>query len=212
MRKLLISLLLNGILVSGLYAQELEPIKLQEPQLDRGASLMKALQNRQTIRSFSDEELSFDLLSNLLWSACGVNRPDMQKFTAPSAKNWQEIDIYVALKQGLYLYNKKEHRLDPVMPGDIREHTGIQEFTQIAPVNLIYVANYDLMDGDASDKDLYSAIDTGYISQNVYLFCASEGLATVALGWVDKPELAEIMKLGDNQKIILTQPVGYIKK
>ena len=121
----------------------------------------------------------------------------------------QEIDISVALKNGLYIYNPKENVLDPVLSQDIRKFTGLQDFTEIAPVNLIYVADISKISGDSKDKVFYSAIDTGFISKNVYLFCASEGLSTVALGWVDKPKLAKIMGLSKSKEIILTQPVGY---
>ena len=193
-------------------AEELEPIELLPPQFDRGKLLMHALKERKSIRSFSQKELPLDVLSNLLWAAAGVNRPESGLRTTPTAVNWQEIDIYVAMKKGLYLYNPKDHRLEPVRAKDIREYTGVQEFTQIAPVNLIYVANFSKMSGQFANTDtkvFYSATDTGFISQNVYLFCASEGLATVVIGWIEKPALALAMKLREEQKIILAQPVGY---
>ena len=152
------------------------------------------------------------MLSNLLWAAFGINRANSGKRTAPSAMNWQEIDIYVAMKSGLYLYNAGQNLLEPVLAQDIREHVGVQDFTQTAPVNLIYVADYTRMSGDNKSKNFYSATDTGFISQNVYLFCSSEGLATVVLGWVNKPQLAKVMKLKKTQKIILTQPVGYVQE
>ena len=191
---------------------DLEPIELTPPQLDRGILLMQSLQERKSVRSFSPKELPLNVLSNLLWAASGINRPESGLRTTPTAVNWQEIDIYVAMKKGLYVYNPEAHRLDPVLQEDIRSQTGVQEFTQMAPVNLIYVADFSKMTGQfASDetKVFYSATDTGFISQNVYLFCASEGLATVILGWVEKAALATVMKLRKEQKIILTQPVGY---
>ncbi|HNS49528.1 MAG TPA: nitroreductase family protein, partial [bacterium] len=126
----------------------------------------------------------------------------------PSASNRQEIDIYVAMARGLYLYNAKEHRLDPVLAEDIRTVTGAERLVKDTPVVLVFVADYARMSGN---KDLYSATDTGYISQNVYLYCASEGLATVVLGTVNREALAGRMKLRPDQKIILTQPVGYPK-
>lgn len=192
-------------------AQDLKPIRLSDPQLDRGKLLMQALKERQSTRSFSSRDIPLDVLSNLLWAASGINRPDSGKMTVPTAANWQEIDIYVAMKKGLYLYNAEKNILEPVMAKDIREFTGIQRFTQDAPVNLIYVADFSKMGGNDETKNFYSATDTGFVSQNVYLFCASEGLVTVVLGMVDKPNLSKIMGLGDNQKIILTQPVGYPK-
>lgn len=194
-----------------IFAEESKAIELLEPQLERGKLLMQALKERKTNRQFSTKELPLEVISNLLWAASGVNRPDSGKRTVPTAVNWQEIDIYVAMQKGLYLYNAQKHILEPVMARDIREFTGIQPFTQIAPLNLIYVADFSKMDGDDENKNFYSATDTGFISQNVYLFCASEGLATVVLGWVDKPALSKIMNLREDQKIILTQPVGYPK-
>ena len=191
------------------FSQELKPIKLVKPDLSRGKLLMQALKERKTNRSFSPKELNLDILSNLLWAACGVNRPESGKRTAPTAVNWQEIDLYVAIKTGVYLYDARKHSLNPALPQDIREYTGIQAFTNIAPVYIIYVANFSRMGGNMNDKIFYSAADTGFISQNVYLFCASEGLATVVLGLVDKDRLAKIMNLKENQRIILTQPVGY---
>lgn len=195
----------------SVFAEKLEPIQLSQPQFNRGKLLMEALKERQTNRSFSSKELPLDVLSNLLWAADGINRPEAGKRTAPSAVNWQEIDIYVAMKKGLYLYNYKSNILEPVLAQDIREFTGKQDFTKDAPVNLIYVADFSRMSGDENKDKFYSAVDTGFISQNVYLFCASEGLATVVLGMVDKPALAKIMGLKDKQNIILTQPVGYKK-
>jgi len=193
----------------GTFAQELKPIQLNQSQLEKGKLLMAALKERKSTRSFSTGELDLDILSNLLWAAFGINRPREGKRTAPSAVNWQEIDIYVAMRKGLYLYNAKKHSLEPIEAKDIRQFTGIQPFTHIAPVNLIYVADFSRMGGDTKDKVFYSAADTGFISQNVYLFCASEGLATVVLGLVNKDELARIMNLRRGQRVILTQPVGY---
>ena len=197
--------------------KKIEPVKegcivLPAPDFSKGMPLMKCLKNRKTSRSFKKDEFTFDIISELLWAANGINRVDSGKRTAPSAMNSQEIDIYVALKRGLYKYNYKKHLLSPFMDKDIREFTGYQKFTQVAPVNLIYVANLDkLTGGDGTMKEFYSAVDTGFISQNVYLYCASKGLSTVILGWIDRKKIAEIMKLSKNQKVILTQPVGFPK-
>lgn len=204
-------LALNLICRFSVFAEKPEPIQLSQPQFNRGKLLMEALKERQTNRSFSSKELPLDVLSNLLWAADGINRPEVGKRTAPSAVNWQEIDIYVAMKKELYLYNPEKNTLEPILAQDIREFAGKQDFTKDAPVNLIYVADFSRMSGDENKNNFYSAVDTGFVSQNVYLFCASEGLATVVLGMVDKPALAKIMGLKDKQKIILTQPVGYKK-
>lgn len=199
---------LCGLVISS---HALEPIKLSEPRLNRGKLLMKALKERKSARSFDSKALPLEVLSDLLWAAGGINRPGSAKRTAPSAGNMQEIDIYVATQEGLYLYKPSGHLLEGVLEKDIREFTGKQDFTQAAPVNLIYVADLSRMGRYDESADFYSATDTAFISQNAYLFCASEGLATVILGFVDKDKLAKIMKLNEHQKVILTQPVGYGK-
>jgi len=193
-------------------AQELEPITLLAPQTDGGKPLMQVLKQRQSSRAYSSEALPLQVLSNLLWAANGVNRPESGKRTAPTAANWQEVDIYVALAEGLYLYDAKAHILKPVLAEDIRAATGRQAFVKDAPVNLIFVADHSRMGkGSVGDKDFYSATDAGFVSENVYLFCASEGLATVVRGNVDRPELAKVMGLRPDQKIVLAQSVGYPK-
>ena len=195
-------------------AQETKPPEtkvwvLPKPATEGGKPLMEALKNRRTSREFSPKKLPDQVLSNLLWAACGVNRPDGRR-TAPTAVNWQEIDVYVSTADGLWLFDAREHALKPVLAEDIRALTGRQAFVKDAPVNLIYVADFSRM-GRATDDDkrLYSATDTGFISQNVYLFCASEGLATVVRGLIEKPALAKAMKLRPDQTIILAQTVGY---
>lgn len=194
-------------------AQELKPLQLPPPQMDGGKPLMQALKERKTSRSFSPEKLPPQVLGNLLWAAFGTNRPDSGQRTAPSAMNRQEIDLYVATADGLFLYVAKGHTLQPVLAQDIRAATGMQPFVKDAPVELIYVADYSRMGpGRDEDKNLYAAADTGFIGQDVYLFCASEGLATVVRGSVDRPALAKAMKLRLEQKIILAQTVGYPKK
>jgi SagB-type dehydrogenase family enzyme len=194
-------------------AEELKPIKLFYPKIEGGKPLMQALKDRSSSRSFSPEKLPVQVLSNLLWAAFGINRLDSGKRTAPSAMNRQEIDIYVALPEGLYLYDAKNLVLKPVLSEDIRALTGRQEFVKNVPVNLVYVADFSKMGSSAGeDKDLYSAAGTGFISQNVYLFCASEGLATVVRGSIDRQALEKVMKLRPDQKIILAQSVGYPKK
>lgn len=195
------------------YVSAAELIKLPPPQLSGGKSLMQALKERRSERSFTAAKLPLNVLANMLWAACGMNRPDAGKRTAPSAMNRQQIDVYVALPEGLFLYDAKGHILKPIVSQDVRVLTGKQSFVAQAPVNLIYVADYKKM-GNISDeeKKFYSATDTGFISENVYLFCASEGLATVVRGSIDTEALSKAMKLGDHQKIILAQTVGYPKE
>ncbi len=193
-------------------AEKTETIQLPKPQTDGGKPLMQALSERKTSREFSTQELPDQVLSNLLWAAFGINRPDGKR-TAPTAMNQQEIDIYVATAKGLFLYDANANALIPVLKEDIRAKTGGQPFVATAPVNLVYVADYAKMTrGSDEDKDFYSAADTGFIAQNVYLFCASEGLATVVRGYVNKPALAKAMNLRPDQKITLAQTVGYPQK
>ena len=193
-------------------AQELKPITLPAPQTEGGKPLMQALKERKTSREFSPRELPPQVLSHLLWAAFGINRPESGRRTAPSANNRQEVEIYVASSEGLYLYNVKDHTLQPVLTQDIRALTGKQDFVKDAPINLVYVADFSKM-GKAPDgrKEVNANADTGFISQNVYLFCASEGLATVVRGRVDKPALEKAMGLRPDQKVILAQTVGYPK-
>ena len=201
------------ICVVSIFAGEGRFVPLPKPQVDGGRPLMRVLKDRSSTRSFGPEKLSVQVLSNLLWAAFGINRPDTGKRTAPTAVNRQEIDIYVATADGLYLYEAKRQALKLLLSGDIRALTGRQDFVKEAPVNLIYVADFSRM-GTApkEDKEIYSAADTGFISQNVYLYCASERLATVVRGSIDKQALAKAMNLRPYQKIILAQSVGYHRK
>jgi len=186
-------------------------ISLPKPDTKGGVPLMQALSQRQSAREFSPAILSPETLSNLLWAAYGVNRPDGRR-TAPSASNRQSVDIYAVTADGAYLYDAKAHRLDPVVAGDLRALTGRQAFVAEAPLNLVYVADYARFTNTSDDdKLLYSAAETGFIGQNVYLYCASEGLATVIRAMIDRPALAKALKLRPGQKIILSQTVGRPK-
>jgi SagB-type dehydrogenase family enzyme len=193
--------------------QELKAIQLPAPQMDGGRPLMQVLKERRSSRDFSPERLPVQVLSNVLWAAFGVNRPGTAGRTAPSASNSQEMDVYVVTADGLYVYDAKGHVLKPVLAGDIRALTGRQAFVKDAPVNLIYVSDLSKMTRAApEDREFYAAAHTGFISQNVYLFCASEGLATVVRASLDRPALARAMGLRRDQKITLAQTVGYPKK
>lgn len=190
-----------------------EGIKLPAPQMDGGKTLMSAFKERRSERSYSAKKIPPNVLSNMLWAACGINRPEAGKRTAPTAMNRQQVDVYVATADGLFLYEARGHLLKPVLSQDIRPLTGKQSFAAQAPVNLIYVADYKKMGNISNEeKAFYAATDTGFISENVYLFCAAEGLGTVVRGSIDKDALARIMKLGEHQKIVLAQSVGYPKE
>jgi SagB-type dehydrogenase family enzyme len=208
MRKVVISFL---VLLSWTInsAQVIETIPLPPAQKTGGMPLMEALQLRKSQRSFSSKELTPQQISNLLWAAYGINRPDGFR-TVPAAKNWYEYDIYLLKSDGWYLYEVSKHALLKMGNEDLRIYGGTQDFVKTAPVILVYIADFDRMTGATDDlKKFFSAVDLGYISQNVYLWCASEGLATIILGQVDKPKAHEIMKLKPAQQVILSQPVAY---
>jgi nitroreductase len=183
---------------------------LPVPQTSGGKPLMQALRERASRREFAPDPLPPQVLANLLWAAWGINRPDHGGRTAPSPMNRQEMDLYVALADGAFLYDAKNNRLQPVAGDDLRALTGLQPFVGSAPVNLIYVARAG--GGSAEDRAMYGGIQAGLISQNVYLFCASEGLATVVRGMVNREPLAKALKLPSDQRIILAQTVGYPAK
>jgi len=206
-----IALLTIGFsLLSG--AQSLKPVQLPPPQTKGGRPLMEVLSDRKSSREFGPGTLAPQTLSNLLWAAFGINRPDGRR-TAPSAMNWQEVSIYVATPDGVYIYDAKENALNPVLAGDYRATAGTQSFVKDAAVNLVYVSDLSKAGNAASTEgEMYTAADVGFIAQNVYLYCASEGLATVVRASIDKPTLAKTLKLQPNQKIILAQSVGYPKK
>lgn len=190
-------------------AQELKPIQLPKPVTEGGKPLMQVLKERKSAREFGTQKLTEQVLSNLLWAAFGINRPDGRR-TAPSAMNRQEIDVFVVMAEGSYLYDAKEHALKAVTAADLRALAGTQEFAKDAPVSLIFVADTAKMgSGSEENKLLYSGADTGFISQNVYLYCASEGLATVVRASVDRAALGQALKLRPEQRIVLAQSVGY---
>ncbi len=215
MHRKLISLFVPVVLVfaAAVSAQDLAPVKLPAPKMDGGKPLMEALKARQSAREFGDQKLSQQVLSNLLWAAWGINRPDGHR-TAPSASNRQEIDVYVVLPEGAYLYDAKAHALNPVASGDLRGATGTQPFPAAAALNLVYVADMAKAGRSATDPQqmLNVGADCGFIAQNAYLYCASEGLATVVRASIPKAELAKQLKLRADQQIVLAQSVGYPKK
>ena len=197
-----------GLLIAG----QKNTLQLPKPEFQSKGTLIEALMNRKSTRKFSDKPIPLNLLSQLLWSAFGTNRRNSEKRTAPSAWNEREIDIYVASADGLFLYDPVAHNLIIKEKVDIRHLTGTQKFVKSAPINLIYVSDYSRFKNSPKEKqDFYTAANTGYISQNVYLFCASANLATVVRDWIKRPELAKAMNLTKNQKIMFAQTVGYPK-
>jgi len=208
MKKIIISFLLF-ISWTICSAQVIETITLPSAQKTGGMPVMEAFQLRKSQRSFSSKDLTTQQLSNLLWAAYGINRPDGFR-TVPAAKNWYEYDIYVLKSDGWYLYEVGKHALLKMGNEDLRIYGGTQDFVKAAPVILVYVADFGRMNDTTDElRKFFSAVDVGYISQNVYLWCASEGLATIILGQVDKVKVREVLKLKANQQVILSQPVAY---
>ncbi len=182
------------LFISCLNAQELKPIKLNAPDLNRGEKVMKAFADRKSTREFSDKKLSLQDLSDLLWAANGINRPKEGKKTAPSSRNKQDVKVYVCLSEGSYLYNPNSSTLDPISKGDVRPLK--------APVCLILVSDTD---------QSWGSVDAGIVSQNISLLCSGIGLATVPRATMNEAELKNALKLTGTQTLILNHPVGYFK-
>lgn len=211
MRKL--SILLSSLLmILTLHAQDLKEIKLNTPDKNRGTSVMKALSDRHSDREYAAKELSIQDLSDLLWAANGINRPDGKR-TAPSALNKQDIDVYVIMKEGAYLYDAKTNSLKPVAKGDHRSAVaGAQDFVKAAPVSLVLVSDLSRFGNITDHTKLMAAVDAGTVCQNINIFCSAIGLATVPRASMDLAALKRILKLKDNQLPIMNNPVGYPKK
>jgi len=193
-------------------ADELKAVALKKPDLARKGTLMEALSKRQSVREYGAKPVGEQELSDLLWAANGINRPAEGKRTAPSAMGVMDIDIYVITAQGAYLFDAKKNTLEPVAAGDHRAKVSAQQaWTAAAPVNLILVSeSARFTRGDDAAKERMGAMDAGIVSQNISLFCASAGLATVVRAGVDA-EIAKILKLKPTQKVMLNHPVGYAK-
>ncbi len=192
----------------GLRAQELNTILLHLPDVKRGLPVMTALEQRRSTREYSEKRLELQDLSDLLWAAVGVNRPESGKRTAPSALNRQEIEVYVCLPEGAYRYDAKSHALQSVVKGDYRPAVaGGQDFVNRAPVCLVIVADTDLFQGEI----LIPAVDAGIVSQNISLFCAATGLVTVPRASMDHAQLKKVLKLKEGQRPLMNHPVGYAK-
>lgn len=193
-------------------------VKLPAPRKDLAFPLMKALEKRRSIRRWEDTPLSEQELSDLLWAACGISKGAYgnvkSKRTAPSACNSQEIRVYALTEKGAFLYDEERHSLIKILSRDIREHVGTQKMMKAAPLGLVFVADLSRMTSPFvrnKDAQRFSAwVDTGYISQNVYLYCAASGLGTVALSLVDRDKLHELLRLREHEKVVLTQAVGRL--
>jgi len=185
---------------------------LLPPSLSGGMPLISALSIRQSLREFAPEPLPEQVLSDLLWAAGGINRHHVDGRTAPSAMNAQEVLLYVAMPQGLFLYEPKPHALRLVVASDVRRVTGNQDFVDTAPLDLVFVADHARMKlVPAAQREAYAHATAGAMAQNVYLYCASEGLATVIRAWFDRDALARAMGLQADHQLLLSQTVGAIR-
>lgn len=193
--------------------ESLTMMALPPAQTTGGLPLMEALRQRHSAREFRPDALSPQQLSDLLWAACGLNRDALGGRTAPSAMNAQEVDLYLALPQGLYRYEPKAHALQLVVAQDVRRVTGYQDFVDTAPLDLIFVAEHSRMKiVPAAMRESYASVAAGAMAQNIYLYCASVGLATVVRAWFDRQALTQAMGLTPDQQLLLTQTVGWPKQ
>lgn len=200
-----------ALLVSGAALAQ-EAVKLPTPRKAGGMPLMEALAKRATSRAFDPKPLSPQQLGDALWAGLGVNRPDGRR-TAPTSRDRRELEVYVLEAKGVSRYDAAAHSLVPVAPDDLRAVQSTQEFVRDAPVTLVYVADLAKMsEGTVAEKEATAAFDTGFASQNVYLWCASEGLATGVRSWVDRETLAKRMKLRPDQRVVAAQSIGFPKK
>ncbi|MDR1102243.1 MAG: SagB/ThcOx family dehydrogenase [Tannerella sp.] len=213
MKKRMIIVWMCCLAAAGLSAQELQEIRLNAPDKTRGSATMKAFSDRHSDREYSPQELNLQDLSDLLWAANGVNRPDGKR-TAPSAMNRQEIDVYAIRADGAYLYDAQAHSLKPVAKGDYRAAVaGSQDFAKTAPVCFVTVINLEkLGDPNAEHTKVIGAVDAGIVTQNINLFCAAAGLSTVPRASMNQEELRTALKLSDTQLPIMNNPVGYPQK
>jgi len=200
MKRIVLTLFVFSTMLSVSAQDELKAIKLNEPNLKREGSVMQALKDRKSTREFAEKKLSVQDLSDLLWAANGINREDGKR-TAPSAMNKQDIDVYVCMEEGSYLYNPKENLLAPVSKGDVREKN--RNGGVIAPVMLVLVSK---------TSDNWAALDAGIVSQNISIFCAAAKLATVPRGGMSQEVLKKALKLQDPQTLQLNHPVGSFKE
>lgn len=203
-RTIITTAMLYMVMVAA--AQEVQP--LPKPDKKAKMTLFQALDRRESVREYSDREIPERTLSNLLWAACGINRPGQGRITAPSAINAQDITVYVCRQDGAWKYDAAAHALTKVSDKDLRKQVaGFQDFAATAPVSLVLVSDISKVRNHSE----LGAMDAGYVSENICLACTALGLATVPRATMDKAELAKELKLGDSEVLMLNNPVGYKK-
>jgi len=198
-----------GFWAAPAQADELAAIKLAQPDMSAaGLTVIQALSARKSDRTFADRELSLRHLSEALWAAGGINRPDGHR-TAPTANNRQAIEIFAITKAGTYHYDPLSHELRPLTPGDHRAAAGSQGYVATAPLNIIYAADLGKYKGDNAEKKAVAGMDLGHFSENVYLYCASAGLNVVTRISIDPKVLGPLLKLDADLVPLMGQTVGY---
>jgi SagB-type dehydrogenase family enzyme len=205
----------------------LKTIKLSEPNKERGLSFMETLSVKASAREWSDRDLSLQDISDLLWAANGINRPDEKKYTASSAQNAHDVAIYLFMKGGVYLYDADDHALEPVLTGDFRSQIMMTPPPRPKdaggppppppppsdpPIQIILVSDISRFRfGPQELKYEWGAIDAGIVSQNISLFCAATGIKTRPRASMDKEKITDLLKLNDTQHVFLNHPIGYSK-
>ena len=212
-RQAALGLLSAASLAAAATTAQTKTVQLPAPRSSGGKPLIDALKLRRSIREYSSRSLEPQLLSDLLWCAFGINRPATGDRTVPYWRHVMVIDVYAAMADGVWLYDPKAHALVLHQEDDLRAQTGLQDFVAGAPLNLVYAAHGErMLDVSLEERQLYASSDACFIGQNVYLFCASEGLATVFRGAVDKQALAKAMQLEPDRFVTFAQTVGYPKQ
>jgi SagB-type dehydrogenase family enzyme len=203
----------KSVVHEPLKLDKFETIKLIKPDNTGGKTLMETLHLRKSDREFDKKNLSLKHLSDILWVANGINREDIGKRTVPSAMAKYPIKTYAVMENGIYYYDPAKHQLEPVVEGDHRKLSGLQDFVYDAPLNIVFIADYNVYEGERpvpQDRRLYlAALDAAHCCQNIYLYCASEGLRTVERAGAKSDELIKILNLDENHQFVVAQTVGY---
>jgi SagB-type dehydrogenase family enzyme len=215
MMKNILTIACMAMLMATTSCKAQDNVQFPEPSMDNKVTLMQALQNRHSTREYADKQVSDDVLSTVLWSACGINRPSEGKITAPSAINAQDIQVYVVLQDGVYLYQPKSNSLQKVSGKDLRAAVaGRQSFAASAPVSLVLVSDHNKFPQQMPKeaKTRMGVVDAGYVSENICLVCSALGLNTVPRMTMDTETLKKELRLNDNYDLVLNSQIGYPKK
>ncbi|NDV58599.1 SagB/ThcOx family dehydrogenase [Bacteroides sp. 519] len=213
MKKNQLLLLLFMISFTSCAASTEKVIKLPSPNMNRPSTVMNSLSERKSTREYSDKELTLADLGDMLWAANGINRPKEGNRTAPSAMNKQDVDVYVIMAKGAYLYDAANHSLNLIIEGDHRALVaGKQDFVLQAPVSLVLVSDFSRLGEPENERvKAMGAVDVGIVSQNISIFCAAAKLATVPRASMEHATLKTTLGLTDAQSPIINHPVGYFK-